>query len=68
MYGSSILALRVFKGCNTFLWKLTYYDLRVFQNFQDKLNFSGVLKYTFPQPSCSFYLEQTTDRQIDLLF
>ena len=41
-----------------------------FQNFQDKpRNFSGVFTKAFPQPPCLlFFLEQITDRQIDLLF
>ena len=56
-----------FKWCNTLLWKLTYYDLRVFQNIQDKPNFIGIFKKAFPQPLCLFFPEQTTDRQIDLL-
>ena len=67
--GVFYFGLGVFKGCNALLWKLNCYDLRVFQNFQDKSNFSGVFKKTFPQPSCLFlFLEQTTDRKIDLLF
>ena len=46
--------LRVFKGCNTLLCKLTYFDLQVFQNFQDNPNISGVFKKAFPQPPCLF--------------
>ena len=43
--------------CNTLLWNHTCYDFRFFQNFQDKpRNVSGV------------FMEQTTDRQVDLLF
>ena len=47
------------KGYNTILWKFTCYDLWVFQNFQDKPNFSGVFKKAFPQSPCLFFLEQT---------
>ena len=43
------------KGCNTLLWKLTCFDLRVLQDFQDKPNFSGVFKKAFPQPPCLFF-------------
>ena len=39
----------------THLWKLTCYDLWVFQNFQDKPNFSGVFKKAFHQPPCLFF-------------
>ena len=52
----------------TLLWKLTCYYLWVFQNFQDKPNFSGVFKKAFPQLPCLFFLEETSDRQMDLLF
>ena len=45
----------LFKGCNTLLWRLICYGLRVFQNFQDKLNFSEVYKKTFPQPLCLIF-------------
>ena len=60
----------IFKGCYTLLWNHTCNELRFFQNFQDKSrNFSGVFTKAFPQPPCLFFfLEQTTDRQIDLLF
>ena len=44
-------------------------ELQFSQNFQEKpRNFSGVFIKAFPQPPCFFFLEQTTDRQIDLLF
>ena len=66
--GIFYLAWGVFKGCKTLLWKLTCYDLRVFQNFQDKSNFSGVFKKAFSQPHCCLFLKQYTDRQMDLLF
>ena len=46
--GVFFFGLGVFKGCNTLLWKLTCYDLRVFQNFQDKpRNFRGYLQRLF---------------------
>ena len=48
--GVFYFGLGFFKGCNTLLWKLTCYDLRVSQNFQDKPNLSGVFKKAFPQP------------------
>ena len=38
------------------------------QNFRGKPNFSGVFKKAFAQQPCFFFLEQTTDRQIGLLF
>ena len=41
-----------------------------FQNFQDRpRNINGVFTEAFPQPHCLFFflLEQTTDRQIDLI-
>ena len=59
----------VFKGCNTLLWKHTCYDLRVFQNMQDKpRNVSQVFTKASPQLPCLvFSLEKITDRQIDLL-
>ena len=39
----------IFKGCNTLLWNHTCYDLRFFQNFQDKpRDFSGVFTKIFP--------------------
>ena len=60
--GIFYFGLGVFKGCNTLLWKLTYYEHRVFQNFQDKPNFIGVFEKVFRQPPCLFFLEQTTDR------
>ena len=66
--GVFYLAWGVFKGCKTLLWKLTCYDLRVFQHFQDKSNFSGVFKKAFSQPHCLLFLKQHTDRQMDLLF
>ena len=68
--GVSFFGLGIFKGCYTLLWSRTCNDLRFFQNFQDKpRNFSGVFTEAFPQPPCLFFvLEQTTDRQIDLLF
>ena len=67
--GVSFFGLGVFKGCDTLLRNHTCYDLPVFQNFQDKpRNFSGVYTKTFSKPPCLlFSLEQTTDRQIDLL-
>ena len=65
--GIFYLAWGVFKGCKTLLWKLTCYDLRVFQNFQGKSNFSGVFKKAFSQPHCCLFLKQYTDRQMDLL-
>ena len=68
--GVFYFGLGVFKGCNALLWKLIRYDLRDFQNFQGKPNFSGVFKNAFPQQPCLlfFFLEQATDRKIDLLF
>ena len=45
----------LFKGCNTVLWRLICYGLRVFQNFQDNPNFSEVHKKTFPQPLCLIF-------------
>ena len=64
-----LFGVGVFKGCNTLLWKHTCNDLWVFKNDEDKpRNFSGVFLKVFPQPACFFFLEQTTDRQIDLLF
>ena len=66
--GVVYFGLAGFKGCNTLLWKITSYDLRVFHNFQDKPNFGGVFKKAFPQTPCLFFLEHTTDRQMDLLF
>ena len=67
--GVFCFGLGVFKERNTLLWKLTCYDLRVLQNFQDTPNFSGVFKKIFPQPPCLFlFLTQTTGRKIYLLF
>ena len=68
--GVPFFGLGIFKGCYTLLWNHTCNELRFFQNFQDKpRNFSGVFTKAFPQPPCLFFfLEQTTDRQIDLLF
>ena len=68
--GVPFFGLGIFKGCYTLLWNHTCNDLWFFQNFQGKpRTFSGVLKKTFPQPPLLvFFLEQTTDRQIDLLF
>ena len=43
----------------TVLWKLTCYDLRVFQNFQEIPNFSGVFKKAFPQPPCLLFFWNT---------
>ena len=53
----------------TLLWNVICYDLRVFQNFQDKPNFSGVFKKAFPQPPCLFFFQKRAliDRQT-LLF
>ena len=43
--------------------------LRVFQNFQDKPNFSRVFQKVFPQLPCLLsLLEKTTDRKVKLLF
>ena len=64
--GVFYFGLGVFRRCNILLWRLTCNDLQVFQNFQDKLNFSGVFKKAFPQPCLFFFLEQTTDRKKDL--
>ena len=50
--GVIYFGLQLFKKCNTLLWKLTYYGLRVFQKFQDTPNFSGVFKKAFSQPLC----------------
>ena len=64
--GVFYFGLGVFKKCSTLLWKLTCYDLRVFQNFQDTLQWSiykGISSITL----FAFFLEQTTDRKIDLL-
>ena len=60
----------IFKGCCTLLWNHTCNKLRFSQNFQDKpRNFSRIFTKAFSQPPCSvFFLEQTTDRQTDLLF
>ena len=59
----------IFKRCYTLLWNHTCNELRFFQNFQGKpRNFSGAFAKAFPQPPCFFFLEQTTDRLIDLLF
>ena len=60
----------IFKGCYTFLWNHTCTELRFFQKFQGKpRNFSGVFTKAFPQQPCLFFfLEHTTDRQIDSLF
>ena len=52
-------------------WNHTCNELRFSQNFQDKpRNFGRVFTRAFLQPPCTFFfsLEQTTDRQIDLLF
>ena len=69
--------LGIFKECYTLLWNHTCNELRFFQNSQYKpRNFSGVFAKAFPQQPqpclfflfvCFFFLEQTTDRQIDLL-
>ena len=68
--GVPFFGLGIFKRCCTLLWNHTCNELRFSQNFQEKpRNFSRVFTKTFPQPPCScFFLEQTTDRQIDLLF
>ena len=67
--GVFFFSLGVFKGFNTILWKHFCYDLQVFQNFLDKpRNLSGVFTKAFSQTPCSvFFLEQTIDRQLDLL-
>ena len=63
--GVPFFGLGIFKRCCTLLWN----ELRFFQNFQDKPgNFSGAFTKAFSQPPCFFFLEQTTDRQMDLLF
>ena len=68
--GVPFFDLGIFKGCYTLLWNHASNELRFFQNFQDKpRNFNGVFTKAFPQPACLFFsLEQTTDRQMDLLF
>ena len=68
--GVFVFGLGIFKGCNTLLWKHICYDLPVFRNFRDKpRNLLGVFTQVFPPPPyLFFFLKQTTDRQIDLLF
>ena len=68
--GVPFFGLGIFKRCYTLLWNRTCNELQFFQNFQDKnANFSGVFTKVFSLPSCLFFfLEQTTDKQIDLLF
>ena len=68
--GISFFGLCVFRGFYTFLWNHPCYELQFLQNFQDKpRNISIVFTKANPQPPCLFFfLEQTTDRQIDLLF
>ena len=62
--------LGIFEGCSKLLWNHICYDFQFFQNFQDKTrNFSEFFAKSFPQPPCLFFfLEQITDRHIDLLF
>ena len=55
---------RIFKGCNTLLWNHTWYDLWFCQDFQDRSICKGVSSTTVTV----FFLEQITDRYIDLLF
>ena len=52
--GILFFGLRVFKGCNTLLWKHTCYDLQVFQNIEGKHRiFSQVFTKTFfNHPAC----------------
>ena len=53
--GILFFGLRVFKGCNTLLWKHTCYDLQVFQNIEGKHRIiSQVFTKTFLQPPCLF--------------
>ena len=69
--GVPFFDLGIFKRRYTLLWNRTCNELRFFQNFEDKpRNFGGVFTKAFPQPPCLFFffLEQTTDRQIDFLF
>ena len=68
--GVLFFGLGIFKGCHTLLRNHICNELRFFQNFYDKpRNFSGVFTKAFPQPPCLlFFLKQTTDKQIDLLF
>ena len=68
--GIPFFGLGIFKGCYTILWNRAWNELWFFQNFQKKpRNFNGIFTKAFPQPPyLLFFLEQTTDRQIDLLF
>ena len=59
-----------FQGCNIFLWNCCNHELWFFQNFKHRpRKFDGLFTKAFPQPhSLSFFfLEQTTDRETDLL-
>ena len=61
-----------FFGLSAFRWCYTFMKSHLqwfFQNFQEKSgNFHGVFTEAFLQPPTCFFQEQTTDRQIDLLF
>ena len=68
--GIPFSGLGIFKRCYTIFWNNTCNELQFFQNFPDKpTKFSGVFTKAFLQPCCLFFfLEQTTNRRIDLLF
>ena len=58
----------IFKGCNTFSWNHACYEFQFFRNFQDKpRNFSGVCRKA-STTLLAFFLEETTDIQVNLLF
>ena len=63
--GVPFFDLGIFKECYH-----KFMESQLFQNFQDKSrNFSGLFTKDFSQPPCLFFfLEQTTDWQIDILF
>ena len=69
IYVSFILACGVFKGCNTLLWKLICYMTFEFSRIsRTNLTPAEYLKRYFLNHHVCFFLEQATDRQIDILF